>query len=210
MCRFSLGLLVSPLTRLRSRSLAVAALRTWPTSRAMNRWKASNFFADGMASRPPVEGTVARGHLRTDTVFFEGKQSENSSRRKYSTARRAPKSSTSGGRREQVAKQLLERGQQRFDIFCARATAEPGRGTAWSSSAVFPRLRRFTSIGCASRPIGHFFDVATRGFGRMNSYAAQVPPADRWAIVGLHPRPAIEPARRGERTPGRGTAKTAR
>src|SRR5262249_49768065 len=77
----------------------------------------------------------------------------------------------------------LERGRERFDVFCSPCHGRTGdgrgmivrRGLKAPPSYHIDRLR--------AQPVGYFFDVATNGFGEMSGYASQVPPADRWAIV---------------------------
>ncbi len=132
--------------------------------------EASTFFADGRSSRPPVPGTVARGDqfLRADEHLYTGK---------------------SGGKPVDtfpfaITRDTLERGRERFDIFCAPCHDRIGngqgmivrRGMRTPPSLHIDRLR--------DAPPGHFYDVITNGFGVMYSYADRVEPKDRWAIAG--------------------------
>ncbi|HEY2841295.1 MAG TPA: c-type cytochrome [Pirellulales bacterium] len=142
----------------------------------------STFFANGMASRPAVEGAVARGQLRTDTAFYEGKQAGELVDT-FPLRAVAAKLNLEGDDRQQ-ATQVLERGQQRFEIYCAPCHGRTGQGNGMVVARGFPAPPSFHSDRLRAARDGHFFDVATRGFGRMNSYAAQVSPEDRWAIVG--------------------------
>ena len=129
--------------------------------------EASAFFADGRSARPVGVGTIPRGGLREDEHYFTGKR---------------------GGQfvdtfPAAVDKRALERGRERYDIYCSpchdRSGAGRGmvvrRGFRQPSSLHEPRLRE-------SAP-GYFFDVITNGFGVMPAYAAQIPVAYRWAIV---------------------------
>ena len=127
----------------------------------------SAFFDDQRVARPLVPGTVARGQLKADTAFYTGK--------------------TRDGLVDQLpvplTKELLARGRDRFDVFCAPCHGRVGtgegavtkRGMRLPPSYHIPRLREV--------PLGYFFDVITNGFGIMPDYAEQVPPADRWAIA---------------------------
>lgn len=124
-------------------------------------------FADGRASRPLVEGTVARGHLRVDHHFFEGRDAG-----KLVTTFPEP-----------VTSQTLRRGQQRFNIFCTACHGEVGYGDGMAVRRGYPRPPSFHSEELRSQPVGHFYDVITNGYGRMMDYREQIPPADRWAIV---------------------------
>jgi len=127
----------------------------------------SAFFADGRSARPLVEGTVARGHLHENTAFYTGKIND-----QPVNAFPFP-----------ITRQVLERGQQRFNIYCSPCHDQLGygngmivrRGYRHPPSIHIDRLR--------NAPVGYFFDVITNGFGAMPDYAAQIEPRDRWAIV---------------------------
>ena len=128
----------------------------------------SDFFADGASARPLPAGTVARGQLRDDKLFYTGRTPEGS------LALEVP---------VPVTMELLRRGHERFDIFCSPCHGALGdgrgmvvqRGYKQPASLHDERLRR--------APAGYFFYNITNGFGVMSSYASQIPPADRWAIV---------------------------
>ena len=128
----------------------------------------SDFFADQRASRPLVEGTVARGTLASAPVPAAGAPSAEELR----TTMPVP-----------LTRELLARGRQRFEIFCTPCHDRTGggagmvvrRGYRPPPSLHIERLR--------DAPIGHFYDVITRGLGAMPDYAQQIPPEDRWAIA---------------------------
>jgi len=129
--------------------------------------KKSEFFDDQRASRPLVEGTVARGHLDADEQLYGGKVGG-------APAKTFPFS---------IDRQVLQRGRERFDIFCSPCHDRVGtgqgmivrRGYRPPPSLHIERLR--------AAPPGHFFDVISHGFGAMPDYAAQISPHDRWAIT---------------------------
>jgi hypothetical protein len=128
----------------------------------------SDFFADQRASRTPVEGTIARGQLKDDTYLYTGKIGNNPGE-----AFPFP-----------VTKQVLERGQERYDIFCAPCHSKVGDGNGMIPSRGFARKPPSYHIQrLRTAPAGYFYDVATNGFGIMQGYAAQIPVNDRWAIV---------------------------
>jgi hypothetical protein len=128
----------------------------------------SDFFADQRASRTPVDGTIARGQLKDDTYLYTGKIGNNPGE-----AFPFP-----------VTKQVLERGQERYDIFCAPCHSKVGDGNGMIPSRGFARKPPSYHIQrLRTAPAGYFFDVATNGFGIMQGYAAQIPVSDRWAIV---------------------------
>jgi len=127
----------------------------------------SRFFPDGQASRPRVDGTVARGELHEDAALWTGKAGDR-------PVDKLPVPVTAG---------LLARGRERYDIYCSPCHDRVGsgkgmivrRGYRQPPSLHLDRLRQ--------APAGYLFDVMTNGFGVMPAYAAQVPARDRWAIV---------------------------
>jgi mono/diheme cytochrome c family protein len=128
----------------------------------------SDFFADQRSERPPVEGTVARGDLRADTYFYTGKIGN-----KPGDVMPFP-----------VTKEVLERGRERFNIFCAPCHSRLGDGNGMVPSRGFAhKPPSFHIARLEKAPVGYFYDVITNGFGIMPDYAAQVPPQDRWNIV---------------------------
>jgi mono/diheme cytochrome c family protein len=130
----------------------------------------SDFFADQRASRPLVEGTVARGTLDPAALPLPAAGAPNAAA--LATTLPVP-----------LTRELLSRGRQRYEIFCTpchdRTGAGEGmvvrRGYRPPPSLHIDRLR--------DAPIGQFYDVMTRGLGAMPDYAQQVPPSDRWAIA---------------------------
>jgi len=128
----------------------------------------SEFFGDGMSARPPVEGTVARGELRADRVYYTGIGPDG----KFVTTLPL-----------HLTRSLLQRGRERFDIFCAPCHGRVGDGRGMIVERGFKQPPSYHIDRLRGQPVGYFFDVVTSGFGQMSSYAAQVPPADRWAIA---------------------------
>jgi mono/diheme cytochrome c family protein len=127
----------------------------------------STFFADGQASRPLVEGTVARGHLNEDTLLYTGKQGDDDA-----TMFPFP-----------VTEAVMARGQERFNIYCSPCHGRTGQGDGMIVRRGYRRPPPLADDRLRDQPPGHFFDVITNGFGAMPDYAAQIPAADRWAIV---------------------------
>jgi mono/diheme cytochrome c family protein len=78
---------------------------------------------------------------------------------------------------------LLERGQQRFDIYCAPCHSRVGDGNGMIVQRGFPHPPSYYSERLRQAPIQHFYDVITHGYGAMYPYADRVAPADRWAII---------------------------
>jgi hypothetical protein len=127
----------------------------------------SGFFANGMASRPSVEGTVARGQLRIDSHLYEGRVNGEL----VDTFPFA------------ISAEVLARGQERYNIYCSPCHDHLGygqgmivrRGLRPPPSFHIDRLRQL--------PVGHYYDVITNGLGAMYSYSERLRPEDRWAIV---------------------------
>lgn len=78
---------------------------------------------------------------------------------------------------------LVERGRERYDIFCAPCHSPLGDGEGMIVQRGFPPPPSFHDPGLVAAPDRHFYDVITHGYGVMFPYAARVPPADRWAIT---------------------------
>jgi mono/diheme cytochrome c family protein len=128
---------------------------------------ASAFFADGKAARPPVQGTVARGHLHAEDAFYTGRV-----RGEPVAAFPLP-----------VSRQLIERGRERYTVFCSPCHGALGDGQGMVVRRGFRQPPSFHVDRLRQAPPGHYFDVITNGFGAMASYASRVPPEDRWAII---------------------------
>ncbi len=128
----------------------------------------SDFFTDQRSERPPVEGTVARGQLREDTYFYTGKIGNNPG--DYMPF--------------PVTKEVLERGRERYNIYCAPCHSRVGDGNGFVPSRGFARKPpTFHKPRWQKAPLGEFYDVITNGSGIMPDYASQIPPEDRWKIV---------------------------
>ena len=127
----------------------------------------STFFLDQQASRTPVAGTIARGELRDDALLYTGKVDGQD-------ALLFP---------FRIDDAVMARGQQRFNIYCSPCHGRTGMGDGMVVRRGYRRPPSFADARLRQAPIGHFFDVMTNGFGAMPDYAAQIMPADRWAIV---------------------------
>lgn len=127
----------------------------------------SAFFADGQSARPLVADTVARGQLQSDELLFTGRQNGN-----LATEFPFP-----------VTRDLLERGQERYNVFCAPCHGLAGNGDGLVVRRGFTPPPSLHSDRLRQVPPGYIFAIITAGFGAMPSYADQVPPRDRWAII---------------------------
>lgn len=129
--------------------------------------EASTFFADGQSARPVVEGTVARGQLNEDDAFYRGKVEGD-------FISKVP---------IEVDAALLDRGQDRFEIYCAVCHGLSGDGDGMIVRRGLKRPPSFHIERLRNARVGHYFDVITHGFGVMPRYAVQLEPRDRWAIT---------------------------
>jgi mono/diheme cytochrome c family protein len=160
--------LFSVVTLLSMIALSSACRLDMHTQPRQNPLSRSDFFSDQRSARPPVEGTVARGDLRADTYFYTGKIGNNPG-----DVMPFP-----------VTRDVLDRGRERFNIFCAPCHSRLGDGNGMVPSRGFARKPPSYHIARLQKaPLGYFFDVITNGFGIMPDYASQIPPQDRWDIV---------------------------
>jgi Cytochrome C oxidase, cbb3-type, subunit III len=127
----------------------------------------SDFYPDMRSARPPVEGTVARGQLHQDTYFYTGLMGD-----KPGDYMPFP-----------VTEEVLERGRQRFDIYCTPCHSRMGDGNGTVVQRGFQQPPSYHTDRLRNAPLGYFFGVITNGFGAMPDYAEQIPARDRWTIV---------------------------
>jgi mono/diheme cytochrome c family protein len=141
------------------------------------------FFDDGLSSRQIPDGTVARGHLRSDTHLYEGKVNG-----QLASDFPFP-----------ITKEWLARGRERYEIYCAVCHGSTGDGYGMivqrgfvrppafypvsEHQTALPRLYEREQWLMTTATVGHYFDVITNGWGAMFSYNDRVKPEDRWAII---------------------------
>jgi mono/diheme cytochrome c family protein len=160
----------------------------------MKPYRTTTFFGDGLSARPPVEGTIPRGFLRSDIEFFTGKK-------KGSQGSSAPTGQTPAGPKPTAAgmtnpypddidyfpipinDDVVARGRQRYEIFCSVCHGLTGRGDGMVVRRGYRRAASFHDDRLRQAPAGHFFDAITNGWGVMPSYAPQITVQDRWAII---------------------------
>ena len=130
----------------------------------------SGFFADGATMRVPVEGTVARGELRDNSEYYIGRDANGE------LIKMLPDE-------VKVSRQLLLRGRERYDIYCAPCHGRVGDGKGIIVSRGLIPPPRFHSDNLRGMPDGHIFDVISNGIRNMPAYRYQIPVDDRWAIV---------------------------
>jgi mono/diheme cytochrome c family protein len=127
----------------------------------------SESFSDGRSARPLETDTVAQGQLRTNTLFYDGKAGG-----KDATTLPVP-----------LTVQLLKRGEERYDIYCAPCHDRIGNGNGMIVQRGFRPPASFHIQRLRDAPVGHFYDVMSKGFGTMADFSSQITPEDRWAIA---------------------------
>ncbi|MCP3977907.1 MAG: cytochrome c [bacterium] len=136
--------------------------------------QANAMFVDGRAMRRPVAGTVARGQLATDSHLHRGLVGEG-----YAEA--FPM---------ELSSELLHRGRERYEIYCAPCHGMTGRGDGTVARRA-DELQQGTWVPPASihdepastREVGHLFNTITNGIRTMPAYGSQLAVEDRWAVV---------------------------
>ena len=130
----------------------------------------SDFFADGRADRMPVVRTVARGMLREDDGLYAGKDSSGQFARGFPVA-------------ITVDSKLLERGRDRFEIYCAPCHGALGDGNGITKRYGMGATPSYHDDRIRNLPEGDIFNTITNGKNTMMPYADMLVPEDRWAVV---------------------------
>ena len=130
-------------------------------------FRASSFFPDGRSARPHVPGTIARGHLDEDDHLYRGRIGD-----EFADTFPFP-----------VTAEVLERGRERSDIFCAPCHGRVGDGDGMIVERGMRRPASYHIERLRKAPPGYFFDVVTNGFGAMVDLSDRLSVEDRWAIV---------------------------
>jgi mono/diheme cytochrome c family protein len=129
---------------------------------------ASEFFYDGSAMRQPVPGTIPVGGLKEDTALFTGKGADGQFVAKIPVP---------------VNEALVERGHQRYTIYCQPCHDARGDGKGILFQRGNVPTASFHQEKILKYPDGQIFDIVTNGAGLMPAYRWPIPPADRWAII---------------------------
>jgi Cytochrome C oxidase, cbb3-type, subunit III len=129
--------------------------------------RGTDFYADGRSVRPQVANTVARNQLHEASYFYTGLVNEKEG----------------DGMPFPVTMEVLERGQERYNIYCTPCHSRVGNGAGMIVQRGYAHAGDYHTTRLETAPLGHFFHVITNGYGAMPDYSAQISPADRWAIV---------------------------
>ena len=152
--------------------------------------EASPFFPDRRSARPLPAGTVARGHLKTDRLYYTGRRPPVSgvvpaAAQQVSSPGAPPAFSPDLAEQfpSEVTMATLVRGREAYNNFCTPCHAWTGYGTGMIVQRGFSPPPSFHTERLRAAPVGHFFDVITNGYGAMYSYASRIAVPDRWAII---------------------------
>jgi mono/diheme cytochrome c family protein len=132
----------------------------------------TDLFPDGRSARQLAEGTVARGHLRDAEGLLAGTQTADGKDDQEATEFPFP-----------ITEERLKHGREQFNIYCAVCHDRVGNGHGVIVQRGYLRPPSYHIQRLREAPVGHFFNVITRGHGGMPDYASQIPPTDRWEIV---------------------------
>ncbi|MFO1450574.1 MAG: cytochrome c [Opitutaceae bacterium] len=130
----------------------------------------SAFFADGRTDRPLPMGVVARGDLRADVALYQGKGPTGE------WVRGIPAAIT-------VDARLLQRGKERYTIYCAPCHGALGDGNGITKSYGMGATPSYHDDRIRIQAEGELFNTITNGKATMLPYADKLEPSDRWAVV---------------------------
>jgi len=141
--------------------------------------RSSEFYSDRRSARYPVPGTIPqlddknvdKEQLDPNSYFLTGRHGNT-----YGNELPA-------GTDPKTVAATLERGQARYNIYCQPCHSKLGDGNGMIVQRGYKRPPSFHVQRLKNAPLGWFYDVISNGFGGMPDYAAQVKPADRWAIA---------------------------
>lgn len=134
--------------------------------------RGTSFFADGRSARPQVANTVARGQLRENSYFNTGVVTGPNGYREERDEMPFP-----------ATMQVLERGQERFNIYCSPCHSRVGNGAGMIVQRGYKPAGNFHDSVRRSQKLSHYFYVMTNGYGAMPDYSSQLAVEDRWAVA---------------------------
>ena len=134
--------------------------------------RGSDIFDDHRGARPQVADTVARGQLHDDSYFETGVVQGANGYREEKDELPFP-----------VTMAVLERGQERFNVYCTPCHSRVGNGLGMIVQRGFKPAGNLHDQVRLAQPLSHYFYVMTHGYGAMPDYSAQLTPSDRWAVA---------------------------
>jgi len=134
--------------------------------------RGTTFFPDGRSVRPQAANTVARNQLHEDSYFYTGRVYDKDGNSKEGDGMPFP-----------ATMDVLRRGQERFNVYCTPCHSRVGNGEGMIVQRGYVKAGNYHTARLRKAPLGHFFNVISKGYGAMPDYSAQITSADRWAIV---------------------------
>jgi mono/diheme cytochrome c family protein len=129
--------------------------------------RGTDFYADGRSVRPQVMNTVARNQMHENSYFYtgfvDGKEGD--------------------GLPFPVSMEVLERGQERYNVYCTACHSRVGNGAGMIVQRGYAPAGNFHTARLMAAPLGHFYNVISNGYGAMPDYSAQLTPAERWSVA---------------------------
>ena len=148
--------------------LLVGCGRNMVEQPSFKNYEANPYFETGTTAQEPPPNTVSRERGGVDPAFYSG-QGESGLLTELPI---------------ETSPELLQRGMERYNIYCSPCHNYNGDGRGVVVQRGFPQPRSFHDPAVRSQPVGYYFNAMTNGFGRMFPYASRIPPEDRWAIAG--------------------------
>jgi mono/diheme cytochrome c family protein len=147
-------------------------------------YKSSDWFKDNRASRELPEGTVPRGFLRDNVALYTGKiENATGTAQTNEQGQQITFPANITEMPIAVTKETLDTGEKKYKIFCSACHGAFGNGDGMIVRRGYPKPPSYNDDRLRNAPVGHFYDVASNGWGKMSGYSAQVSVNDRWAIV---------------------------
>lgn len=133
-----------------------------------NAQSKNDFFENNSSMRMPVPGTVARGFLREDDALYRGRN-EDSSFIDYNPI--------------ELNATNLQRGKERYNIYCVACHGGVGDGRSVMAEKGFPPPASYHTDLMRNQLEGYYFDVITNGIRNMPAHGKQISVEDRWKII---------------------------
>ncbi len=147
-------------------------------------YKQSDWFADGRASRELPENTIPRGYLRDNVALYTGKlEGATGTAQTNAQGQQITFPDKISEMPIVVNQEVLDRGERQYKVFCSMCHGNFGGGDGMIVRRGYPKPPSYNDDRLRNAPVGHFYDVASNGWGKMSGYASQISVADRWAIV---------------------------
>jgi mono/diheme cytochrome c family protein len=161
----------------------IALVQDMGTQPKYREQQTSEIFADGRADRPHIPGTVARGGVQEDDHYYRGytRTTGEGGKPVITFLQGFPK-------QLKVDQKFIERGQQRFNIYCSACHGLDGYGLGQvemrsKELGMELNVKSLQDADVRARPDGHIFNTITNGIRGMPPYSAQIPVEDRWRII---------------------------